>query len=123
MSLIESLANPTRSVPPQAEFVAFLADEQSTETVERFALARMMPHTYIRQGNVADATEFMAKLERPPRQLVVDISTSAMALSELAALAEVCAPSVSVVVIGERNDVGLFRELLRMGVDEYISSR
>lgn len=121
MSLIESLANPTRGAPNHAEFVAFLADAASTETVERFALSRMMPHTYIRQGSVADATEFMSKLERPPRQLVVDISTSAMALSELAALAEVCAPSVSVVVIGERNDVGLFRELLRMGVDEYIS--
>ncbi|HLO77269.1 MAG TPA: P-loop NTPase, partial [Magnetospirillum sp.] len=121
MSLIESLAHPTRGAPNYAEFVAFLADEQSTETVERFALSRMMPHTYIRQGTLADATEFMAKLERPPRQLVVDISASTMALSELSALAEVCAPSVSVVVIGERNDVGLFRELLRMGVDEYIS--
>lgn len=121
MSLIESLAHPTRSAPNHAEFVAFLADPASTEAVERFALSRMMPHTWIRQGSVADATEFMAKLERPPRQLVVDISTSAMALSELAQLAEVCAPSVSVVVIGERNDVGLFRELLRMGVDEYIS--
>ena len=121
MSLIDNLAPPTRSVPNHAEFVAFLADAASTETMERFALSRMMPHTYIRQGSVADATDFMSKLERPPRQLVVDISTSAMALSELAALAEVCAPSVSVVVIGERNDVGLFRELLRMGVDEYIS--
>jgi pilus assembly protein CpaE len=121
MSLIESLANPTRGTPAHAEFVAFLADAASTETVEQFALSRMMPHTYIRQGSVADATEFMTKLERAPRQLVVDISTSAMALSELAALAEVCPPSVSVVVIGERNDVGLFRELLRMGVDEYIS--
>ena len=121
MSLIDNLAHPTRSVPNHADFVAFLADADSTDAVERFALSRMMPHTHIRQGSIADATEFMSRLERPPRQLVVDISTSAMALSELAALAEVCAPSISVVVIGERNDVGLFRELLRMGVDEYIS--
>lgn len=121
MSLIDSLANPTRAVPNHADFVAFLVDAASTEVVERFALSRMMPHTHIRQGTVADAVAFIGKLERPPRQLVVDISTSAMALSELAALAEVCAPSISVVVIGERNDVGLFRELLRMGVDEYIS--
>lgn len=121
MSLIESFSPARGSDPGAAEFVAFLADAKSVETMERFALERMIPHTHIRQGTMADAVEFLGKLERPPRQLVVDISVSAMPLSDLNMLADACAPSISVVVVGERNDVGFFRELLRMGVDDYIS--
>lgn len=121
MSLIESLSNPRSSTPSAADFVAFLGDAKSVETMERFTLERMMPHTHIRQGTMADAVDFLAKLDRPPRQLVVDISASPMPLSDLNMLADACAPSISVVVVGERNDVGFFRELLRMGVDDYIS--
>jgi pilus assembly protein CpaE len=101
--------------------MAFLVDAESTSVVERFTLEQMMPHTLVRQGTVDDAIHALAYLDRPPQRLVVDISASAMPLSDLARLADACAPSVSVVVIGDRNDVGLFRELLRMGVDDYLS--
>jgi len=111
----------SRQIPRNTEFMAFLVDAESTSVVERFTLEQMMPHTLVRQGTVDDAIHALAYLDRPPQRLVVDISASAMPLSDLARLADACAPSVSVVVIGDRNDVGLFRELLRMGVDDYLS--
>jgi pilus assembly protein CpaE len=43
-----------------------------------------------------------------------------MPLSDLGRLAEVCEPSVQVVALGERNDVGLFRSLLKLGVRDYL---
>ena len=111
----------SRQIPRNTEFMAFLVDAESTSVVERFTLEQMMPHTLVRHGTVDDAIHALAYLDRPPQRLVVDISASAMPLSDLARLADACAPSVSVVVIGDRNDVGLFRELLRMGVDDYLS--
>lgn len=121
MSVIENLAGIGHSTPHNADFVAFLSDVASAQIMERFVLEQMLPHTLVRQGGINDAISALAHLERPPRQLVVDISTSAMPLSDLAALADACPPNVSVVVVGERNDIGLFRELLRMGVDDYLA--
>lgn len=121
MSLMDNLLSSAHNIPRNAEFVAFLTDADSTAVMERYAIEQMLPHTLIRQGSVDDAIQALGALERPPARLVVDISSSAMPLSDLGRLADACAPSVSVVVIGDRNDVGLFRELLRMGVDDYLS--
>lgn len=52
--------------------------------------------------------------------LIVDVSGIDLPLSEIDALAEACEPSVSVIVLGERQDVGLFRELIRLGVSDYL---
>ena len=35
-------------------------------------------------------------------------------------LAEVCEPGVTVIAIGDRNDVGLFRDLINNGVSDYL---
>ncbi len=41
-------------------------------------------------------------------------------VSEMHHLAEVCEPGVAVVVVGDRNDVGLYRDLTQAGVSDYI---
>jgi len=41
-------------------------------------------------------------------------------LADLDRLAEVCDPSTKVMVIGRANDIGLYRELVRRGVHEYL---
>jgi pilus assembly protein CpaE len=41
-------------------------------------------------------------------------------LEQLAQLSEYCDPSSKVVVIGHYNDVGLYRELIRFGISEYV---
>ena len=38
----------------------------------------------------------------------------------MAPLAEVCDPSTKVVIIGHHNDIGLYRELMRNGISEYL---
>ena len=57
---------------------------------------------------------------RSPRILVVDISDVPLPVTEVQRLADVCEPGVSVIVIGTRNEVGLYRDLLQAGVAEYI---
>src|SRR6201984_834694 len=41
-------------------------------------------------------------------------------ISQMHALAEVCEPGVTVIAIGDRNEIGLYRDLLHAGVTDYI---
>ena len=58
--------------------------------------------------------------QRSPRLLVVDLTGVELPLSALNELAEVCEPGVTVITVGDRNDVGLFRDLVNNGVSDYL---
>ncbi|WP_081673263.1 AAA family ATPase [Magnetospirillum fulvum] len=120
MDVISKFARGTQSIPKNVDFIAVMADDVSVSILEMFVLEAMIPHAFVFQGSVNDLISMLANVDHPPEQLVVDVSKSAMPHTDLANLANVCPPGVSVVVVGERNDIGLFRELLRMGVDDYI---
>lgn len=105
----------------QAEFVAFAVDDKTETVLRRFVADLVLPHAFVGRGKVEDAIAMVSRLERSPRTIVVDISGAAMPLSDLDHLAEVCDPSVTVIVIGESNDVGLYRNLLRLGVQDYLT--
>ena len=56
-----------------------------------------------------------------PNLLIVETRAEpANVMAELEMLAEVCDPSTKVVVIGHYNDIGLYRELIRSGISEYL---
>ncbi|CAB3681698.1 Iron-sulfur cluster carrier protein [Paraburkholderia rhynchosiae] len=103
-----------------ADFMAFVADRNTEQTLKSFVLEQAMPHTHIAIGGIDDAIAHLSRIERSPLFLLVDLHGSTMPLSDLARLSEVCEPSVQVVVLGERNDVGLFRSLLKIGVRDYL---
>lgn len=69
-------------------------------------------------GDIVTATTALSG-RRSPRLLIVDISNVADPLDRLDALADVCEPNTSVIVVGERNDIGLYRNLRAAGVGEY----
>jgi pilus assembly protein CpaE len=103
-----------------ADFIAFVSDRKTEQVLKSFVLEQAMPHTHIAVGGVNDAIAYLSKIERSPQFLLVDLHDSVMPLSDLGRLAEVCEPSVQVVTLGERNDVGLFRSLLKIGVRDYL---
>ncbi|TCK38742.1 pilus assembly protein CpaE [Paraburkholderia sp. BL8N3] len=103
-----------------ADFIAFVADRKTEQVLKSFVLEQAMPHVHIAVGGIDDAIAYLSKIERSPLFLLVDLQGSVMPLSDLGRLAEVCEPSVQVVALGERNDVGLFRSLLKIGVRDYL---
>lgn len=103
-----------------AEFLAYVSDAQTEESVRRYVHDRMIQHAVVATGTVDDAIERLKSMERSPSKLLIDVSNSDMPLSDLERLAQVCEPSVAVVTVGERNDVGLFRNLLKIGVQDYL---
>lgn len=56
-----------------------------------------------------------------PALLIVDISAQQEPLTALAQLAEVCQASTRVLLLGERDDLGFYRQLMALGVDDYVA--
>jgi pilus assembly protein CpaE len=71
------------------------------------------------RGGIAKAIETLGA-ERSPNILIVDISGVDLPISQVDALEEVCEPGVTVIAIGNRNEIGLYRDLLHAGVTDYI---
>ncbi|TDN67274.1 AAA family ATPase [Paraburkholderia sp. BL10I2N1] len=121
MSAIESLLRFTSSSAINAEdLLAVVSDRDSETTVKNLIVDQSIASACVQRGTIDDAIQLLKTLDRSPRQLIVDVSGSAMPISDLARLSDVCDPSVAVVVVGERNDVDLYRSLLGAGVQDYL---
>jgi len=103
----------------RAPLLAFVSDA-ATEKVLGECLAQLsLVNGMIMRGGVAKAIETLGA-ERSPNILIVDISGLDLPISQVHALAEVCEPGVTVIAIGNRNEIGLYRDLLHAGVSDYI---
>ncbi|USG63038.1 hypothetical protein NBZ79_08605 [Sneathiella marina] len=71
------------------------------------------------QGRLGDAIEKFQNSKSPPT-LIVDISNELSPISELERLAKTCTPDVNVVVIGEQDSISLYRDIMALGVSDYL---
>lgn len=101
------------------QFRAFVRDEATRKVVEQVVSDLMIPHATVQRGGVAEAIGELGT-QRSPRILVVDITDADLPLSAVNDLSEVCEPGVTVIAVGDRNDVGLFRDLINRGVGDYL---
>ena len=101
------------------QFLAFVSDQASYEVVDHVVGELMLPHAAIRRGDARAAVQYLGE-QRSPKLLMIDLSSSEMPLSDVNALADVCEPGVTVIAVGEKNDCGLFRDLLQHGVSDYL---
>jgi pilus assembly protein CpaE len=99
--------------------LAFVADGE-TERVLRECLEHLgYSDTPVARGGILKAIDTLGT-HRSPELLIVDLGGVALPVSEIHNLAEVCEPGVTVIAIGDRNEVGLYRDLLQAGVTDYI---
>lgn len=117
MSLVHGVLEraKTSQTPP---LLAFIADAPSKQAVEQLASDLAMEAAVVRGG----CDEAIARLSnaRSPRILLVDLSGTEFPLTKVEELANVCDPSVQMIAIGDRNDVGLYRDLIARGVADYL---
>ena len=99
--------------------MAFVADGRSQASLEACLSQLAFPDAIIRSGGIVRAIQHF-RSERSPDNVIVDISGTELPTSRVHELAEVCEPGVTVIAIGDRNDIGLYRDLVRAGVSEYI---
>lgn len=102
-----------------SQVVAFMNDADS-EAVAGAVLEDLgLESVAVKRGGVAAAIEYLGNFSSP-KLVVVDISESDLPLSDVNALAEACEPGVEVIVVGKHNDIGLFRDLIQLGVSDYL---
>jgi pilus assembly protein CpaE len=116
---------PPAAAPPasgrsgRTHVLAFVTDAE-TEAVLRVGLLAAQEDLVVQRGDSRSAIAAMRKLATP-RVLIVDISGDEQPMSTLTALSEVVEPDVRVLVIGDRQEVNLYRQLTRtLGVGEYL---
>jgi pilus assembly protein CpaE len=100
-------------------FLAFVTDPETYAVIDQVVGEMMLPHASIRQGDVKAAASHLAA-QRSPKLLLVDLSGADLPLSDINSLADVCEPGVTVIALGDRNDCGLYRDLLGHGVADYL---
>jgi pilus assembly protein CpaE len=101
------------------QFLAFCSDPETYAVIDQVVGEMMLPNASIREGGVKDAIKHLGE-QRSPKLLLIDLSGSDLPLSDVNSLADVCEPGVTVIALGDRNDCGLFRDLLQHGVADYL---
>jgi pilus assembly protein CpaE len=76
--------------------------------------------TSVLPGGLAEALAHYGNVPTPPLIIVESLDPGPALLAGLDRLAEVCDTGTKVVVIGQANDIALYRELMRRGVSEYL---
>ncbi|MDR0678036.1 MAG: AAA family ATPase [Holosporaceae bacterium] len=99
--------------------VGFVNDPVSQQMIANIITSTNMSYSESLQGSISDVIEFL-KNNRTPRILMVDISDSELPLGDIAKIKEYSAPNLNIVAIGSRNDVGLFRDLKKMDICDYL---
>jgi pilus assembly protein CpaE len=109
-------------VVPRITIHAFCESPETGDMIRGAAGDRRMERasTVVRTGGLTAAAEFYQNQPTPSLVLVESSDPANRMLSLLDRLAEVCDPGTKVVVIGQANDIALYRELMRRGVSEYL---
>ncbi|AXK82927.1 response regulator receiver protein [Pseudolabrys taiwanensis] len=117
--MTDTLTIPTTAARPGATTVqVFVPDTETAATIRQALGSLGVADAEFVSGNAVSATERLSR-QPSPRLLIVDVSGLDNPADAIDALAEVCEPNTGVIVVGDRNDIVLYRELKQAGVFEY----
>jgi pilus assembly protein CpaE len=107
---------------PRIGIHIFCERPDTAVTAEQSAKDRRMAraNTMVRPGGLAAAVQYYQNQPTPPLVIVECLDRGSVLVAQLDQLAEVCDTGTKVVVIGDHNDITLYRELMRRGVSEYL---
>jgi pilus assembly protein CpaE len=107
---------------PRISIQAFCESVETAAAVQSAGEDRRLgkAHLKIQMGGATAALEAYRSAPTPNVIILESESRPDSVLTGLDSLADLCDPGTRVVVIGRHNDVGLYRELVRRGVSDYM---
>jgi len=107
---------------PRISIHAFCESPETGSVIQRAGQDRRLSkaHLTVHMGGVFGAVEYFQDSSTPNVIMVETREVGGAILGELEKLAHVCDPGTKVVVIGGSNDITLYREMIRQGVNEYL---
>ena len=118
----EETAQLVLSPVPRINVHIFCVSERMTNLVEKAVADRRLAkaHVTLQHGDAAQAADIFAS-DATPNLIVLEAGDDPSALlNGLDALAPVCDPSTRVIVLGEINDIQLYRALMERGISDYL---
>jgi pilus assembly protein CpaE len=108
----------TQTTDARRDFMAWLDDDNSLDAVRQGARLAGLPDGAVQRGDVSASLAFL-ETNSAPRSIVVDVG-SAEIIESMNRLADACEPGTRVVALGSANDVEIYRQLLDLGVTDYL---
>ncbi|MAM95127.1 AAA family ATPase [Parvibaculum sp.] len=107
---------------PRITIHAFCEQPGTGSAIQRASEDRRLAkaHLTVHMGGIPGAIENYQQTATPNLIMVETRIGGPELFNQLGALAEVCDAGTKVVVIGHMNDVSLYREMIRQGVNEYL---
>ncbi len=107
---------------PRISIHAFCETPDTTALLERAAVDRRLAKTHMtmHMGGLPKAVDHFQTASTPNLIIIEALEGGETLFAQLGELAEVCDPTTKVIVIGRANDIGLYRELMRQGISDYI---
>ncbi len=100
-------------------FTAFVSDAETMGMLQPLTIAHGWTANRVFSGGIAAAVRSLGAMPCP-HILLVDLSESQHPDSDVADLADVCDEDTIVLAIGSVNDVSLYRNLINIGVHDYL---
>ncbi len=97
----------------------FTKDDQTAKMIRQIAISIGLQSVTSPKGNIRDAVKYY-QTATSPDVLIVDVSGLQFPLNFVDDLAAVSSPHTRVIVLGKEDSVGLYRALLKRGVDDYL---
>jgi len=101
------------------DLMAFVEDPNDRNVVQDSFKLLDLRNCELVSGGIKEAIEVLSQ-RKSPKYLIIDVSKSDLPISELNRLMEVAEPGVGIIVLGKKNDVGIYRDLIKMGVSDYL---
>lgn len=107
---------------PRITLQAFCETDQVADALNAAADDRRMAkaHVKVNMGGISAAAEFYEIAPTPNLIVVESMLNGDELMADLARLANNCDGETKVVVIGHKNDISLYRQLVSSGVSEYL---
>lgn len=104
---------------PGPRLLACVAEPETRQVARDLAAAQGWRNPVAVEGGIAAANDYIAK-HAPPNLLIVDVDDVEDPVKALGDLAELCPPEMTVIALGKRNELTLYRTLIELGVTDYL---
>ena len=120
VAAVDNNTDTEAGIPAGPRLLACVIDPENGQVARDLAAAQGWRNPVILDGGVSVAQNYVEK-SPPPTLMIVDIDDVEDPVQSLSALAEFCPPDMSVIAIGSRNELSLYRALIDLGVTDYVT--
>lgn len=107
---------------PRISIQAFCETQSTSSAINRAGMDRRMSKTHLKvnMGGASAAIEAYRGAPTPNLVVLEGNGDRALLLAQLDELSQYCDPGTKVIIIGANNDIELYRELIGLGVSDYM---